>query len=231
MTDPEHSHTTPGQECRTGSSQNGNSGMEIREIRCHSRIVLVATSHPFSFAISPLPPRLMKRLLHRREQVFHDAARAEVDLGGHLHARRQRKRLAVGNELLRIEFDQRPVDQALAGRIAFRGVGLRRGVLWLVLRVGTDVHHPPVEHAGGKTGQTTISHTFRLTVPNGGKNNCGSSPVFVETPERQLWSVPGFFVRVPGLFTVFFSFLTVGWSTMLDGIFTLDFCLFFLGYV
>ena len=34
----------------------------------------------------PLPPRLVRELLHRREEVLHHAARAEVDLGVDLHA-------------------------------------------------------------------------------------------------------------------------------------------------
>ena len=34
----------------------------------------------------PLPPRLVGDLLHRREEILKDAARAEVDLGIDLHA-------------------------------------------------------------------------------------------------------------------------------------------------
>ena len=34
----------------------------------------------------PLPPRLVGDLLHRRQEIFEDAARAEVDLGTDLHA-------------------------------------------------------------------------------------------------------------------------------------------------
>ena len=40
----------------------------------------------------------MERLLHGREEVFEDAAGAEVDFGGDLHARREAELDAVGVE-------------------------------------------------------------------------------------------------------------------------------------
>lgn len=42
---------------------------------------------PATLDALPLPPRLMKRLLHRRQQVFHHRAPSLVDFRDHLHAR------------------------------------------------------------------------------------------------------------------------------------------------
>jgi hypothetical protein len=39
-----------------------------------------------TLAESALPPGLVGDLLHRREEIFEDASRAEVDLGADLHA-------------------------------------------------------------------------------------------------------------------------------------------------
>jgi len=39
-----------------------------------------------TLAVSPLPPGFMGNLLHRREEILEDAARAEVDLGVDRHA-------------------------------------------------------------------------------------------------------------------------------------------------
>jgi hypothetical protein len=39
-----------------------------------------------TLVISAFPPRLVRDLLHRREEILEDAPRAEVDLGVDLHA-------------------------------------------------------------------------------------------------------------------------------------------------
>lgn len=56
----------------------------------------------------------MKRLLHRREQVLQDAARAELDFCRHLHAGGERVAMAVGVEVGVLQLDECAVEQARA---------------------------------------------------------------------------------------------------------------------
>lgn len=60
----------------------------------------------------------MKRPAHRRQQILQHRARAEVDLGRDLHARRQRVTRALRQQLLRIEFDDGLVGQRLRAAVA-----------------------------------------------------------------------------------------------------------------
>ena len=64
---------------------------------------------------SPLPPRLMQRLLHRREQVFQHGAAAEVDLRVDLHPRRERVAHTVALQVRRVQGHQRAVAERRDG--------------------------------------------------------------------------------------------------------------------
>ena len=67
--------------------------------------------------------------LRGREQIFEDRAVAEVDLGHHLHARRERIAVAVALQVLVLEVDQRAEGER-AGRAVAAGetAGARVGV-------------------------------------------------------------------------------------------------------
>lgn len=56
-------------------------------------------------ALLPLPPRLVGDLLHWREEIFEDAARAEVDLGVDLHAGNEAKLPAMALEAAAAQVD------------------------------------------------------------------------------------------------------------------------------
>lgn len=72
---------------------------------------------------SSFPPRLLKRPHHRRQQVFKDGSRAEVYLGGDLHARRKVVVHAVGDEVLGFEIDQSAVGvREVAASLGIKGV-------------------------------------------------------------------------------------------------------------
>src|SRR5574340_590370 len=93
--------------------------------------------------MSPLPPRFLESAQHRREEVFEDGARAEVDLGGDLHAGREAVAHAVGVEVLRLEVDQRAVGERQVAAGLAAGLLLRVGVA----RVGGKVRDLPFDHA------------------------------------------------------------------------------------
>jgi len=53
----------------------------------------------------PLPPRLVGDLLHRREEIFEDRARTEVDLGVDQHAGRELQATALAYNVPPVEID------------------------------------------------------------------------------------------------------------------------------
>lgn len=71
----------------------------------------------------------MEGLLHRRQQLLHHRALAEVDLGHHLHARSDRVAATVAFEVLLLEVDEgaegeRAGGAVAAGKTAETGVGV-----------------------------------------------------------------------------------------------------------
>ena len=64
-------------------------------------------------SVSAFPPRLVGDFLNRREQVLETRARAEVDLGAHLHAGKEAQRPAVTFELSAPEIDEGAVSSFL----------------------------------------------------------------------------------------------------------------------
>lgn len=89
-------------------------------VRCGFSRPVTARFHAL---YSSLPPRLLKRPHHRREQVFEDGAGAEVDFGGDLQAGREAVKHAVGDEVLGLEVDQGAVGER---QVAARFAGLLR---------------------------------------------------------------------------------------------------------
>ena len=73
----------------------------------------------------PLPPRLVPRLAHRRQQVLGDAARAEQDFGARLHAGGERELLAV--EALTEQLKEPSTDDLRAVRYFSERVGANPG--------------------------------------------------------------------------------------------------------
>lgn len=67
----------------------------------------------------PFPSRLVHDFLDRRQQVFQDAARAEMDLGVHLHARQQRETRAIALDVTAVQRHQHPVEQRRTHGFAF----------------------------------------------------------------------------------------------------------------
>ncbi len=74
----------------------------------------LTVTDPVMKAFSPLPSRLMKRLPHRRQQVFQHRLVPELDLSCHLHAWSQFKAVAFCIQGLCLQCNQRPIYQ-LAG--------------------------------------------------------------------------------------------------------------------
>src|SRR5262245_31116323 len=89
--------------------------------------------------------RLVESLLHRREQVLKDRARAEMNFSGDLHAGLQRIAPAVGRKLLARKLDQGAERRGSAGSIASRRrVHARRR---RVRCVRAHVDHIALDHA------------------------------------------------------------------------------------
>src|SRR3569623_489672 len=85
----------------------------------------------------------MKRLLHRREQVFEYGARAELHFRRDLHAGGEMEFFAVHLEALCYEIDQCAVLRRRRIVIASR---LMRIGLYGIARIGPDVGHAAIDH-------------------------------------------------------------------------------------
>jgi len=88
----------------------------------------------------------MKRLLHRREQVFENRTCAELHFRCNLHAGREIEPHTILTEALGLETHQGAIFGGLLRVLVVVGV-LLGGVLLAVARIGADIAHPAVDHA------------------------------------------------------------------------------------